>query len=86
MREAIRVEIVGRDAFWRDAVLVEWRDQHPQRKIETDSGHYYLIEADWLKDLERIAGDCFSTIVVGPADPGRRLWLSHFVPTWKQEN
>jgi hypothetical protein len=40
----------------------------------------FLIENDWLDDLKRIAGDCFSTIVVAPMDPSRRSLFRQFLP------
>jgi hypothetical protein len=75
----IRVEINGRDAFWRDAVIVEWEHQHPARKLTKEASGSFVIESDWLDDLKRIAGDCFSTVVVAPADPSRRSWFRQFL-------
>lgn len=76
----IRIEINGRDAFWRDAVIIEWEHQHPQRTLIKEASGSYVIENDWLDDLKRIAGDCFSTIVVAPMDPSRRSWFHQFFP------
>ncbi len=81
MNRQIRIGIIGRDAFWRNAVVVEWEHQYPERKLVAEASAYYLIELDWLDDLERIAQECFSKIVVGPTDPSRRLWLRRFMPT-----
>lgn len=81
MNDRIKVEINGRDEFWGKAVLVEWEHQYPERRLNAEpNGHYLLIEADWLNDLKRVAGDCFSEVLVAPANPGRRSWLSNFIP------
>jgi hypothetical protein len=76
----IRIEITGRDDFWRDAVMVEWQHQYPQRSLTKDQNGLFVIENDWLEDLKRVASECFSTIVVAPADPGRRTWFRQFLP------
>ena len=81
MTSQIRIEIVGRDAFWRNAVLVEWNHQYPERELGDGSSAGYLIETDWLVDLKRVAEGCFSKIVVAPEDPSRRLWLRQFIPS-----
>jgi hypothetical protein len=81
MNRQVRIGIIGRDAFWRNAVVVEWEHQYPERKLVEEATAGYLIELDWLDDLKRIAQECFSKIVVGPADPSRRLWLRRFMPT-----
>lgn len=81
MNGKLRIEINGKDEFWGKAVLVEWEDQYPERRLNAEpNSRYLLIEADWLNDLKRIAGCCFSEVLVGPANPGRRSWLSHFIP------
>lgn len=76
----IRIEINGRDDFWREAVFVEWQDQYPQRRLVKEASGAFVIENEWLDDLKRIAGDCFSTIVVAPIDPSRRSWFQQFFP------
>ena len=81
MNGQIRIEIIGRDAFWRDAVLVEWDHQYPERELVAQSSICYLIETEWLNDLKRVADGCFSKIVVAPEDLSRRLWLRRFIPT-----
>ena len=68
----IRVEIKGRNEFWKNAVMVEWDYQFPERKLEPAAAGFFLIEEDWLKDLERVAAQCFSEVLLAPADPGRR--------------
>ena len=73
MVKPIRVEITGRNGFWRQAVMVEWEHQFPDRPLMADKGSgYYVIEADWLEDLQRVAAQCFSTALPAPDDPGRR--------------
>ena len=81
MNGQIRIEIIGRDAFWRNAVLVEWDHQYPERKLVAESSARYLIETGWIVDLKRVADECFSKIVVGPEDLSRRFWLRQFIPT-----
>jgi hypothetical protein len=81
MNGRIRIEIIGRDTFWRDAVLVEWAHQFPNRELVAQTSVYYLIESEWLNDLERVADGCFSRVVMAPEDLGRRLWLRQFIPS-----
>jgi hypothetical protein len=78
----LRIEINARDEFWGKAVMVEWQAQFPERELQAEAdGKCLFIEPDWLPDLQRIAGDCFSEIVVAPKDPSRRRWLSQFIPS-----
>lgn len=79
MERRIRVEIVGRDEFWRKAVLVEWEYQFPDRKMVAEPNGYYLIAAEWRKDLERVAEQCFSKVLIAPDDPSRRLWFRRLI-------
>lgn len=79
MHNTIKVEIVGRDRFWSNAVLVEWRHQFPDREMPTDADGFYVIEKNWLADLERVAGQCFAKIVVAPEIPSRLSWLRRMV-------
>jgi len=72
MESHIRVEIIGRNEFWRNAVFVEWEYQYPARKLAPEAPGYYLIPADWLADLQRVANQCFSEVLLAPSDPGRR--------------
>jgi hypothetical protein len=81
MNRRIRIGIIGRDAFWCNAVVVEWEHQYPERKLVTETNSCYLIEPDWLEDLEVVAQECFSTILVAPADPSRRSWLRRLMPS-----
>jgi len=76
----LRVEITGRDTFWRDAVFVEWRHRYPDRKLKLETNGDCLIEKTWLEDLERVASHCYSTVVVAPTDPSRRSWFRQFLP------
>ncbi len=72
MSRRIRVEIIGRNEFWRNAVFVEWDYQFPERKLEPESQGFYFIEEGWLEDLRRVAAQCFSQARAAPQDPGRR--------------
>ncbi len=68
----IRVEIKARNAFWQNAVMVEWDYQFPERKLELREPGFYMIEESWLEDLERVAAQCFSRVLLAPSDLGRR--------------
>ncbi|MBK9312882.1 MAG: hypothetical protein IPM55_01320 [Acidobacteria bacterium] len=72
MKRLIRVEIVGRNEFWRNAVIVEWDYQFPQRQLVSEESGFYMADEDWLEDLHRVAGQCFSKVLLAPKDPGRR--------------
>lgn len=72
MASRIRVEIKSRNEFWRNAVMVEWDYQFPQRKLEAETQNFYLIEENWLEDLHRVTAQCFSQVLLAPRDPGRR--------------
>jgi hypothetical protein len=72
MKKTIRVEITGRNSFWQNAVKVEWEHQYPDRKWIEQGDRFYVIEADWLLDLQRVANQCFATAVVAPEDVGKR--------------
>lgn len=72
MASRIRVEIKSRNEFWRNAVMVEWEYQFPQRTLKAEADGFYLVEADWLEDLQRVASQCFSEALLAPSDPGRR--------------
>jgi hypothetical protein len=76
----MRIEIIARDEFWRNAVITEWEDQHPQRTLIKEADGSFLIESEWLDDIKGIAADCLSTIVVAPMDPSRRSWFRQFIP------
>ena len=70
----VRVEIRGRDQFWANAFHVEWKHQFPDRQFITE-GDNYLVEPEWLNDLERIAAQTFCRIVQAPDNPRRRRWF-----------
>ena len=72
MASRIRVEIKSRNEFWRNAVMVEWDYQFPQRTLKSEADGFYMIEKDWLEDLQRVAAQCFSQALLAPRDPGRR--------------
>lgn len=72
MERLIRVEIVGRNEFWRHAVFVEWEYQFPGRQLGPEENGFHLIAEEWLDDLRRVAAQCFSQVLLAPQDPGRR--------------
>jgi hypothetical protein len=72
MKKPIRVEITGRNSFWLNAVKVEWEHQYPDRKWIEQGNGFFVIEADWLLDLQRVANQCFATAVVAPEDVSKR--------------
>jgi hypothetical protein len=72
MKKPIRVEITGRNSFWQNAVKVEWEHQYPDRKWIAQGERFYVIEADWLLDVQRIAHQCFATAIIAPEDVGKR--------------
>jgi hypothetical protein len=80
MKRQMRIEIVGRDRFWHDAFFVEWAHQFPERELKPEPHGLYCIDADWLADLERVAAQCFSRVVVAPENPGRRHWFRRLLP------
>jgi hypothetical protein len=79
MKRLIRVEIVGRSNFWRNAVFVEWEHQYPDRKLKDAADGYHFIEATWIEDLKRVAAQCFSEVLIAPDDPGRRNLFRRFI-------
>ena len=72
MKKPIRVEITGRNSFWQNAVKVEWEHQYPDRKWIEQGDKYYVIEAAWLTDLQRVAQQCFATAIIAPEDISKR--------------
>ena len=80
MERRVRVEIIGRNDFWRNAVKVEWEYQFPDRRLAEESVHRYLIQADWLEDLRKVAGQCFSEVLEAPEDMGRRRLFRRILP------
>jgi hypothetical protein len=71
----IPIEITGRDEFWARAFHVEWEDQFPERKLRRGASGSFLAEPDWVPDLERVAAQCYCTIMLAPANPRRRRWF-----------
>ncbi len=67
-----RVEIIGKNDYWLNAIFVEWDYQYPERKLEHQQGRYYVIENEWLTDLQTVAQQCFGQALHAPHDPGRR--------------
>jgi hypothetical protein len=84
MGQQLRVEIAARNEFWRRAVMVEWEAQFPDRPLIAAAGGYYLIAAEWLEDLQRVASQCLSQVVLAPEEPERRRWLRRFFPRGDQ--
>jgi hypothetical protein len=80
MSNQIRIEIVSRNDFWRNAFNVEWDYQFPERKLVEVSSGCYLASAEWLGDLERVGQQCFSNVLMAPSDPGRREIFRLFLP------
>ncbi|MBX3277790.1 MAG: hypothetical protein KF868_07295 [Acidobacteria bacterium] len=77
-RHELRIEIVGRNEFWRKAFGVEWEYQYPDRPLTQDTPGFYRVPKAWLEDLERVAGQCFSRVLLAPSDPGRRRIFGMF--------
>ncbi len=72
MKKSIRVEITARNTFWQNAVKVEWNHLYPDRKWIEQGDKFYLIEAEWLTDLQRVANQCFASAVIAPEDVSKR--------------
>jgi len=75
----IRVEITGKDAFWRRAFDVEWEHQFPDRKLAASPSGQVLANARWLEDLERVAAETFCRVQIAPASRHRREWLAQII-------
>ena len=82
----VRVEIIGRDEFWKNAVLVEWQHQYPDRKLVAEGPRSYLIDEDWLSALKVVATECNSTVTLAPTDTSRRTWMRQLFPTRDEKN
>lgn len=80
MEQKVRIEIKGKDEFWARAFHVEWGHQYPDRTLAPSSESYFLAEAAWLIDLERVAAATFCTITRAPDSPQRRRWLTSIIP------
>ena len=79
MGQRVRIEIEGKDAFWRHAFDVEWGHQFPGREMASDSAGHFLVEEEWLKDLERVAAETFCRVTLAPENRQRREWLSSII-------
>ena len=80
MSKQLKIEIASKDDFWRNAVSLEWSSRYPQRQLATIGAGIYSIDMRWLNDLQDIALECNSTIVVAPSDPSRRFLFTQFLP------
>ncbi|HXG91492.1 MAG TPA: hypothetical protein VNN73_03870 [Blastocatellia bacterium] len=75
----IRIEIIGRDAFWANAFHVEWQYQFADRKLIADGAGHFLVEQEWMNDLEQVAAQTFCRVVRAPDSPQRRRWMSTLI-------
>ncbi len=75
MQKPIRVEITGRNSFWENAVKVEWEHQFPAWQWIAQGNKYFLIDENWLEDLQRVAHQCFAQAVIAPEDVGKRQFF-----------
>ncbi|HEY6332346.1 MAG TPA: hypothetical protein VI756_23680 [Blastocatellia bacterium] len=80
MSDRVSVELQAKSEFWADAFGVEWRGQFPERELLTTEPGHFLVEREWLADVELVARKCFCTVVVAPISPDRRAWLKSFSP------
>jgi hypothetical protein len=72
----MRIEIIGRDDFWSRAFHVEWSDQFPDRELIPDEQGHFVVEANWIEDLERVGEQTFCNVIRAPENPHRRRWLN----------
>ena len=79
MGQQVRIEIKGRDEFWGRAFHVEWQHQFPTRELIRAGKETFLVELDWMSDLERVADETFCKITRAPENPRRREWLSSII-------
>jgi hypothetical protein len=79
----MKVEIVGKDEFWSNAVLKEWAAQYPERQLIALTAGMFSIENAWLEALKEVAAQCNSQIIVSPSDPSRRLWFRQLLPSFR---
>ena len=73
-----RIEIRGKDEFWSRAFRVEWGHQFPERTLKALDNETYIVDAEWMTDIERIASECFCRVMQAPDIPERRSWLRQF--------
>jgi hypothetical protein len=78
--EEIRIEVISRNEFWRNAFNVEWNYQFPDRVLTEDNDGYVQVRREWFADLERVAEQCFCTVRHPPAQPDRRRLFRSLFP------
>ncbi|MFY9553105.1 MAG: hypothetical protein WAV20_03980 [Blastocatellia bacterium] len=84
MKQQIKVEIRGKDEFWRRAFFVEWDHQFPDRKLSSEDGGHFIARPEWFDDLARVAAQAFCTVARVPENPRRRQWMSSLIP-WRND-
>ena len=82
MKQQIRIQITGKDAFWGRAFHVEWEYQFPERALVSDSANGFWARAEWLDDLERVGSETLCKVVQAPENPRRREWIGTLMP-WR---
>jgi len=80
MSKQLKIEIASKDDFWRNAVSLEWSTRFPQRQLAAVGTGLYSIDIRWLDDLQDVALECNSTVIVAPSDPTRRSLFTQFLP------
>jgi NADPH-dependent glutamate synthase beta subunit-like oxidoreductase len=78
--EEIRIEVISRNEFWRNAFNVEWNHQFPDRVLTEDNDGFLRVRREWFDDLEQVAKQCFSTIRHPPDRPDRRRLFRSLFP------
>jgi hypothetical protein len=81
MASQIKVEIVGKDQFWSDAILVEWAHRYPSRQLVALSDGTIRLDTSWLDSLMEVADECNCKIVASPQDPSRRSLFRQLIPS-----
>lgn len=79
MAQQLKVEIKGKDEFWDRAFHVEWEHQFPDRKLTSDSMGTFLVQGEWLDDLETVATQTFCKVVPAPENALRRQWMNSLI-------
>jgi hypothetical protein len=82
----IRVEIRGKDEFWGRAFSIEWHHRFPYRELALVPDGSYLVEPDWMEDLQRVAADTFCRVLSAPENPRRRRWLGALARMHRDNN
>ena len=75
MAGRVRIEIRGKSEFWGRAFHVEWEDQFRGRELVSDGEGFFLVDQEWLDDLQSVAGQTFCKVILAPQSPGRRQWM-----------